>query len=675
MKHPLISLSLLLIFGCATHPGALAQTQMPTGRSAGRAISPDLFGVFFEDLSYAADGGLYAELVQNRSFEYTAADKKEWNSMTAWEYTTDGYGYGKISVETSSPIHPNNPHYIVLNIEEEGQNGIGLINTGFDGIAVKAGERYDFSVFARQISDKAIPVTVSLRSKKGVEYGETTFSIDAKDWKKYSAVITAGQSDDSARLFVLAKGKGSLALDMVSLFPERTFKNRQNGLRADLAQVVADLKPKFMRFPGGCLVHGDGLGNMYRWKNTIGPVEQRIEQRDIWDYHQTAGLGYFEYFQFCEDIGAKPLPVVAAAVSCQNSGGTWRIGSTGQRGLPLEDMQAYIQDILDLIEYANGPATSPWGARRAEAGHPAPFNLEYIGIGNEDKQTDVFRERFRLIYAAVKARHPEVTVIGTVGPSPSGEDYDLGWQFANQLNVPVVDEHYYEEPQWFLSNGGRYDKYDRNKSQVYVGEYASQGNTLFNALAEAAYMTALERNGDVVRMASYAPLLANASHTSWNPNLIYFTNTTVTPTVNYYVQQLFSLNQGDRYYSNIISFGDRQDSTLAASCVRDSQSGDLILKMVNAGPAAVTAKADLSIFGTIGADAQQAVLSGNPDEKNTLRDPRSLVPLKSDIKVKKKTSFTLPAWSLTVIRIRTINASRSKPARSAPYSAPLSHIW
>lgn len=622
--------------------------------ATGKPISPDLFGVFFEDLSYAADGGLYAELIQNRSFEYSPADRRDWNPLTAWEYTTQGFGYGTISVATTAPLSANNPHYVVLNIEEEGQEGVGLTNTGFDGIVVKAGEKYNFSVFVRQLSDQSIPIQVKLQGKKGTVYGEANFSTQSKDWKKYTATITATQSDDSARLVIVAKAKGTIALDVISLFPQKTFKNHTNGLRPDIAQAIADLKPKFMRFPGGCLVHGDGLGNIYRWKNTIGPVEQRVEQRNIWSYHQSVGLGYFEYFQFCEDIGAKPVPVVAAAVSCQNSGGTWRIGGTGQRGLPMSEMKAYTQDILDLIEYANGPVTSTWGAKRAAAGHPRPFNLQYLGIGNEDKITPEFKERFKLIYDAVRTKHPEITLIGTVGPSPSGDDYEQGWKLADQLTVPVVDEHYYEKPEWFLRNKFRYDAYDRSKSKVYLGEYASQGNKLFNALAEAVYMTALERNGDVVKMASYAPLIARQNHTSWNPNLIYFSNTNVVPTVNYYVQQLFSTNQGDRYYSNVVTFPGKglKDSALAASCVKDSKTGELILKLVNAGSTTASAKINLNHLGSIDAKANLTILTGASGAEDSFENPGNVVPVSSAIQVKRSFLYDTPPYSLTVIRVK-----------------------
>jgi len=614
------------------------------------AISPDLFGVFFEDISYAADGGLYGELVQNRSFEYGPADRKGWNPLTAWEYRTEGFGYGNLTVGDAAPLHANNPHYVVLTVEDPGQEGIGLTNGGYDGMAFRAGGVYNFSAWIRQLSDGSVPVEVQLRGKKGVVLGRAGLSVQSRGWQEYRAAIGVDASEDSGYLVVLAKGKGKLALDQVSLFPEQTFRRRANGMRDDLAQAIADLHPKFMRFPGGCLVHGDGLGNMYRWKNTIGPAEQRLEQKNIWNYHQSAGLGFFEYFQFCEDIGAKPVPIVAAGVSCQNSGGTWRIGSTGQKGIPMDEMQQYIQDVLDLIEYANGPESSEWGAKRAAAGHPAPFHLQYIGIGNEDRQTDAFRQRFRMIYAAVHAKYPNVTVIGTVGPSPAGEDFDLGWQFADSVSVAMVDEHYYEKPEWFLANGQRYDGYDRSRSKVYVGEYASWDNTLYNALAEGAYMTSLERNGDVVHMASYAPLLANVRHTSWNPNLIYFSNTGVIRTVNYYVQQLFAGNAGDIFYPGVVAVRSG-DTAVATSCVKDSRTGDIILKVVHTGPGALRVAVDLTTVGKAGGPASRILLTGTPEARNDEAAPATVVPKESNLEVSKKFTLDVPPYSLQVIRI------------------------
>jgi alpha-L-arabinofuranosidase len=538
----------------------------------GKPISPDLIGIFFEDINYAADGGLYAELVQNRSFEYSPLIRNDWNPLTSWEEVARNGARGSLKIADAVPVHPNNPHYIVIETREPG-GGFGLMNQGFDGIVVREGEQYVFSIFARQLFTGArwggsgrpahpARLVVRLENSSGEALAEQTFEVSGRDWQRLSASFSQTRSDDSARLVVLSQTTGGIAVDQVSLFPRKTFKGRPNGLRADLAQTIADLKPRFVRFPGGCLVHGYGLGNMYRWQHTVGPVEQRRGQPNIWGYHQTVGLGYYEYFQFCEDIGAKPLPVVPAGVCCQNAD---HQGGTGQRGIPLEEMQDYIQEVLDLIEWANGSATSRWGAVRAAAGHPAPFNLQYLGVGNEDHITPVFRERFKMIFDAVKAKHPEITVIGTAGPAPDGDDFVNGWKIADDLRVPIVDEHYYQAPQWFWENLHRYDSYDRQKSKVYVGEFAAHDDgrrtTLRSALAEAAYLTGLERNADVVPLTSYAPLLARRGHTQWNPNLIYFSNTQVVPTINYYVQQLFSLNSGDVYLQASIDEPSRSKAT------------------------------------------------------------------------------------------------------------------
>jgi len=626
-----------------------------------KAISPDLFGIFFEDLSYAADGGLYAELIQNRSFEYHATEQLTWNPLSFWEVVTRGGGRGSVAVGASEPVHPNNPHYVVLDVAEVGE-GVGLMNPGFDGIPVREGERYDVAVFARQLylgrrwggvyEGTPPPLKARLESRDGRNLGEVTLTGLDWRWKRLTGTITATGSDDAARFVLLATERGGTALDVISLFPQKTFRNRPNGLRADLAQVLADLKPKFVRFPGGCLVHGFGLGNMYRWKDTIGPIEQRREQPNIWGYHQTAGLGYFEYFQFCEDIGAMPLPVVPAAVCCQNANFT---GGHGQRGLPLEQMPEYIQEVLDLIEWANGPADSEWGAKRAAAGHPEPFGLKYIGVGNEDQITPVFKERFKMIYEAVKAKHPEIVVIGTVGPFPDGEDFEAGWKFADELKLPMVDEHYYRPPQWFWDNLKRYDSYDRSRSKVYVGEYAAHDDrrrsTLRSALAESAYLTSLERNGDVVAFASYAPLLAKREHTHWNPDLIYFSNTEIVRTINYHVQQLFSLNSGDGYVA--MEFDEAAaGKAFAASAVRDSGTGDLILKLVNGANTARTLDIRLAGVGNPAATATRTVLTGpNPAVVNDFGNPRAVVPQSDEIAAGASFRCDAPAHSLTVIRI------------------------
>ncbi len=534
----------------AASPTIDAQVTVATDGTA-RKISPDLFGIFFEDINYAADGGLYAELIQNRSFEYTPGDRKEWNSLTSWNLLERDGGKGTLTVETDKPLHANNPHYAVL--KSTGREGtVGLGNAGFDGIVLKAGDAYDFSVFSRQMDGIEGALSVRLEAANGEVLAEAALPAPGPAWTKAATTLRPAKDAPDARLVLTTTSAGGVALDMVSLFPQKTFKNRPNGLRPDLARVIADLKPRFVRFPGGCLAHGDGLDNMYRWKDTVGPVEKRKAQRNIWRYHQTTGLGYFEYFQFCEDIGAKPLPVVPAGVCCQNAGHYLPDAPKGQQHIPMGEMAAYVQEVLDLIEWANGPATSKWGSVRAAAGHPEPFNLEYLGVGNEDQITTGFEERFAMIQKAIKAKHPRLTVIGTVGPFSSGQDFERGWNFARQSRLEMVDEHYYMDPDWFLANPRRYDTYDRSGPKVYLGEYASRGNTLYNALAEAAYMAALERNGDVVRLASYAPLLAKTGHTQWNPDLIYFDNTAIMLTANYHVQRLYGVHTGDTWLPNTV---------------------------------------------------------------------------------------------------------------------------
>ncbi|MGC3961728.1 MAG: alpha-L-arabinofuranosidase C-terminal domain-containing protein [Verrucomicrobiota bacterium] len=632
-----------------------------TVRNEGKAISPDLIGIFFEDINYAADGGLYAELVQNRSFEYTAMEQTSWTPLTAWELVQRDGGKGSLKVADAVSVHPNNPHYAVLEMEQPG-GGVGLANSGFDGIAITAGEQYDFSLFARQLYtgnrwggkgtlESSAKLIVRLESKERAVLGETALEVSGREWQRYTVAITATNTDAAARLLVLVETKGGVALDEISLFPHKTFKGRANGLRADLAQAIADLHPKFMRFPGGCLVHGYGLGNMYRWKDSIGPIEQRRSQPNLWGYHQSLGLGYYEYFQFCEDIGAKPLPVVPAGVCCQNADNQ---GGTGQRGLLLDQMPAYIQEVLDLIEWANGPTNSIWGAKRAAAGHPAPFNLKYLGVGNEEHITPVFKERFQMIYDAIKAKHPEIVVIGTTGPFHSGEDYDKGWQIANELKVAMVDEHYYEKPEWFLNNLQRYDSYDRTKSKVYVGEYAAHDkdrvNTLRTALAEAAYLTALERNGDVVHLASYAPLLAKQGRTQWRPDMIYFNNTKLLLSANYYVQQMFGQNSGDVYLPVSLA---PAALGLAVSCVQDTKSGDVILKLVNTSTNAVPSRLDLAGVGKIKPTVTRTVLTGDPAASNFFNEPAKVLPQTDTLTVTEPLPYDVPANSFTVFRIQT----------------------
>ena len=426
-----------------------------------------------------------------------------------------------------------------------------------------------------------------------------------------------------------------------------------------MAQALADLHPRFVRFPGGCVAHGDGVDNIYDWKGSIGPLEARKPLRNLWGYHQTRGLGYFEYFQFCEDIGAEPVPVLAAGVPCQNSGtcshhSKDEIGCKGQqRGIPMDEMPVYIQDVLDLIEYANGDARkTEWGRKRAEAGHPKSFNLKYIGIGNEDLITEVFEERFTMIYKAVREKYPEVTVIGTVGPFYEGTDYDKGWKLATRLDVPMVDEHYYVAPGWFIHNQDYYDRYDRNKSKVYLGEYAAhlpgRPSNLETALAEALYLTAVERNADVVAMTSYAPLLAKEGYTQWRPDLIYFNNKEVKPTVDYYTQQMYGQNAGNEYFASTITLDNGLDAVkkrVGVSVVKDPMTGDYIVKLVNMLPVEVSSKIELEGVTLVNPTAQKIVLAGNPKDED-------VTPITEDFEVQEHGfDYTLPSYSFTVIRI------------------------
>lgn len=621
-----------------------------------KPISEHLVGIFFEDINYAADGGLYAELIQNRDFEYSVKDgsREGWDNGYAWS-VRQLEGASTVTIASENPLHENNPHYAVLQVKP----GVTLQNDGFDGISLKKGERYDFSLFARlPENSKGGKILVRLLDQAGKEVAQSAVHVSSKEWKQQRTVLIANADVRAAVLSLEPKLTGTVHLDMISLFPQNTFKGRKNGLRADLAQTLADLHPRFVRFPGGCVAHGDGVDNIYDWKGSIGALEERKPLRNLWGYHQTRGLGYHEYFLFCEDMGAEPVPVVAAGVPCQNSGtcshhSVGELGCGGQQGgIPMEEMPQYVQDVLDLIEYANGDAKKTvWGKKRAQAGHPRPFNLKYIGIGNEDLITDIFEERFTMIFNAVKEKYPEVTVIGTVGPFYEGSDYEEGWKFASKIGIPMVDEHYYNTPGWFINNQDFYDRYDRNKAKVYLGEYAAhlpgRPNNIETALAEALYLTSVERNADVVTMTSYAPLLAKEGHTQWNPDLIYFNNTEVKPTVGYYAQQMYGQNAGSEYIASSVTLDNTQDAVekrIGVSVVRDGKTGDMIVKLVNLLPVAVNAQVELPSLEGMDTTAVKTVLAGKPTDKQTR-------PVSGTMEVSEKFGYELPAYSFTVIRI------------------------
>ncbi|MGW5972862.1 alpha-L-arabinofuranosidase C-terminal domain-containing protein [Streptomyces sp. NPDC055186] len=498
----------------------------------GTAIGDTMYGVFFEDINRAADGGLYAELVQNRSFEYSTADNGSYTPLTSWSVG----GTAEVR-DDSGRLNERNRAYLSL------EAGSAVTNAGYNtGIRVEKGKRYDFSVWARAQSGTTLTVTLKDAAS---ELGAARQVAVKGEWARYKATFTATRTSNRGRLTVATSS--TAALDMVSLFPRDTFKNQPNGLRKDLAEKIAALKPGFVRFPGGCLVNTGSMEDYseasgwqrkrsYQWKDTIGPVEERATNANFWGYNQSYGLGYYEYFRFAEDVGAMPLPVVPALVT-----GCGQNRATDDEAL----LKRHIQDTLDLIEFANGPAHSTWGKVRAEMGHRKPFGLTHIGVGNEENLPEEFFTRFERFRAVIEAEYPDITVISNSGPDDTGTTFDTLWQLNREGEVDMVDEHYYNSPRWFLQNNDRYDSYDRSGPKVFLGEYASQGNAWKNALAEAAFMTGLERNADVVELASYAPLLANEDYVQWSPDMIWFNNRASWGSADYEVQKLFMTNVGD----------------------------------------------------------------------------------------------------------------------------------
>jgi len=502
-----------------------------------RELLGDLYGIFFEDLNHAADGGLYGELIRNRSFEFDSIDHPEYHHLTGWEKIEKG-DQVKLHIMTGGAVCEKNPHYLSMDIKtRESETEVGIQNLGYNsGIPVTAGSSYFFTCYGKREQSLDEPVMISIRSRNGEIYASQEVCFGTA-WEKYELVLHSTSTDYSSRLAITVKGRGKVYLDFVSLFPEDTFLKRRNGMRRDIADMLQVMNPGFMRFPGGCLVHDGALDeqardSQYRWKNTIGPLEARPARRNNWNYNQTLGLGYFEYFQFCEDIGTEPLPVLPGGYDPHH-----------QRYAPLNEMEPFINDALDLIEFANGSTDTVWGAKRAECGHPEPFHLNYIGIGNEEVM-DAFFERYDLIHKAIREKYPDIKIINTGSPFAEGGEYDRGWANAKKNRSDLVDEHYYMSPEWFLANHHRYDSFKEEDPKVFLGEYASWGNTWYNALVEASYMTGLERNAKSVALACYAPMLANVDYVNWRPDMIWFDNHRIYGSANYYVQKLFMNNKG-----------------------------------------------------------------------------------------------------------------------------------
>jgi alpha-L-arabinofuranosidase len=649
----------------ASQPTITLQADKP-----GIAISPQLWGIFFEDINWAADGGLYAELVQNRSFEYANVFGSNFTATTAWSLIQRGGAAATMSVVTQNPLNAINTHFLSLSVSAAG-SGAGLSNAGFAGIPVKTGEAYNFSFFARRSSGTAA-FTVTLESASGTVYGTAAIASVTGAWKKYATVITSSAADNNARLVLVTNATGAVDLDMISLFPQKTFKNRENGMRADLAQRLVDMKPGFIRFPGGCIVHSNNLATSYRWKTTIGPLEERKNNANRWGYMQTCGLGFYEFFQFCEDIGAKPLPVLPVGVSCH-----WK---TPYEVTPLDSMMPWINDALDLIEYANGPETSVWGAKRAQAGHPQPFNLECIGVGNEEWGQE-FKDRSSLFITAIRNKYPLIKIVGTAGPSASGTDYDDLWAYNKTQNTFMVDEHYYMDTSWFIRNNHRYDAFSRTGPKVFAGEYASRTpwqKKLGNAIAEAAYMTGLERNSDLVLFSCYAPLFRNVNCNGapaegpWDPCLVYFDNNRSYVTPSYYVQTMFGNNTGHRLLP--VTFSQGSDGPLWCAGSRDTINGDLLLKVVNTSSGAITAALRIQGAPSLRSTAAMTILtSANVTSENSFAQSASAAPVISTLtNVSASFQQQFPAYSATVLRfatqaVSTRDRGQSRPSPSAEF--------
>jgi alpha-L-arabinofuranosidase len=620
-------------------------------------IQPTMWGIFFEDINMAADGGIYAELVKNRSFEFA-------QPLMGWKILKPDTTSGILFLNQSA-TNPNNPRYARITIDD-GEPSFGLSNGGFRGMGIKKGIDYHFSVMARQLEGSSLKMRVELVDSKGKQIGSANLTPVAKDWQKYMVSFTANETDPKSKLNIWFEGKGSLDIDMISLFPDDTWKHRPGGLRADLVQLLADLKPGFLRFPGGCIVEGRELATRYQWKKTVGDVNERQVIVNRWntefkhrltpDYFQSFGLGFFEYFQLAEDIGAEPLPILSCGMACQFN--------TAEL-VPMDQLDPYIQDALDLIEFANGPVNSKWGKARAQMGHPAPFNLKMVGVGNEQWGSQ-YIERYEVFVKAIKAKYPDIKIVTGVGPSPDGKFFDYASKELKKLHAQIVDEHYYANPDWFLKNATRYDNYDRNSYKIFAGEYAAQSvetcspdnqNNWQCALAEAAFMTGLERNAEVVNLCSYAPLFAHIDGWQWTPDLIWFDNLKSFGTDNYYVQKMFSNNKGTQVLSML---KDNKPLTgqngLYASAAFDQKSNEIILKIVNSTGKAQNANIVLSGVNKLSSKGKIVVLRSDDLSKvNSLEKPTLVSPVEQELIMRGKTiNQPLAPYSFTIIKVRQI---------------------
>lgn len=650
-----VSVTLFLASGAM-----MAQKSAPIVVNADKpltAIQPTMWGIFFEDINMAADGGIYAELVKNRSFEF-------FQPLMGWKELKQDSAAGSLLVSNRTENNPANPRYAHITFDNS-KGTYGLTNFGFRGMGIKKDMKYHFSAMVNHKMGN-VKLNLELVDPAGNKIGQASLIPGNDVWGKYTVDITASKTEPKAKLTIWFEGAGSLDMDMVSLFPDDTWKHRPNGLRSDLVQLLADMKPGFIRFPGGCIVEGRELATRYQWKKTVGNVEDRQLIVNRWntefahrpspDYFQTFGLGFYEYFQLAEDIGAQPLPILSCGMACQFN--TAEV-------VPMDMLDPYIQDALDLIEFANGSTETSWGKLRASMGHPASFNLKMLGVGNEQWGPQ-YIERYKAFHDTLKKYHPEITLVTGTGPSPDGLLFDFAVGELKKLNAEIVDEHYYKNPQWFLENASRYDNYDRNSYKIFAGEYAAQSvatvsplnkNNWNCALSEAAFMTGLERNADVVYMCSYAPLFAHTEGWQWTPDLIWFNNLTSFGTTNYYVQKLFSVNKG----TNVLSMLQENKALtgqngLFASAAFDKATGEIILKIVNASDKAFIEPVVIQSARKLAPAGKMTVLeSKNPDETNSIEKPENVAPKEKQINIKgKKLDLNLDPLSFTIIRLQTL---------------------
>ena len=633
----------LLAFTMALAMPASAQRQLTVKAKPGTAIHSTMYGIFFEDINFGADGGLYAEMVQNRSFEFP-------DRLMGWNM------FGNVQVSDVRPAFDRNPHYVVLGDSGHIEKRTGLENRGFFGMGLKKGLRYDFSVYARLHDAGSQParIRVELVNAANNIITRQRITIDSRDWKKYTCSLTPNVTEQKGLMRIFLETKEGVDLDHVSLFPSDNW----NGLRADLVKDLEDLHPGIFRFPGGCIVEGTDLETRYQWKNSVGQVENRPLNENRWNYtfahrmypnyFQTYGMGFYEFFILSEKIGAEPLPVVSCGLACQFQ------NHTEDAHVAVDDLQPYIDDALDLIEFANGGTDTKWGKLRADMGHPAPFNLKQIGVGNE-QWGELYPVRLEKFIKAIRAKYPNILVCGTSGPSADGKDFDYGWQEMRRLKVDLVDEHYYKPPQWFFDNAGRYDNYDRKGPKVFAGEYAAHGRGDLNnweaALSEAAFMTGLERNADIVWQATYAPLFAHVEGWQWKPDLIWFDNLTTARSANWYVQMLYGTNRGTNMV-NLTENGQpvKGKDGLYASAVYDKDTKQYIIKLANNADRSQDVVITMKGLKTVG-KVKTTTLTGSLSMENLVGRPESIHPVEGSLEGNGNTiSVAVPSKGFMVLR-------------------------